>query len=320
MNYTEKTTLYEQSKKSLRKVKGDQAFQKIEKNSSAAIKLDAVYQAENEEALVAAGYIRQSKFNNANVYRGGRGQGRGLASTGRGAGQRGQYTNFNHHQGALRRNNFGGSSSERPVNPPGANGQILTCIACGSFRHMLADCPHSWENLSKVNFVSSEQVARPVLFTGNIKADINQLGNEARNCAVLDCACSSTVCGQQWLVNYLDSSNDSDKENVRKSAGIKVFKFGGGEKLTSLGCYYIPAVIADTAVTIQTDVVTSDIPLLLSLDVMKRAKIKLDLEHDSAEIYGKVIALNHTSLVTTVFHSTNMKCQLKMYMQLNYIR
>ena len=73
------------------------------------------------------------------------------------------------------------------------------------------------------------------------KVDINHFGNEAQNCAVLDCACSSTVCGQQWLESYLNSLNDSDKEKFRNSAGNK---------------------------------------------------IKLDFEHDSAEIYGK---LNHTS-------------------------
>ena len=47
--------------------------------------------------------------------------------------------------------------------------------------------------------------------------------------------------------------------------------------------------------TIQTDVVDSDIPLLLSLDTMKRAKIKLDLEHDTAEILGETVNLNHTT-------------------------
>ena len=46
--------------------------------------------------------------------------------------------------------------------------------------------------------------------------------------------------------------------------------------------------------TIKTDVVTSDIPLLLSLETMKKAGVKLDLVNDSAEIFGKHIPLNHT--------------------------
>ena len=46
--------------------------------------------------------------------------------------------------------------------------------------------------------------------------------------------------------------------------------------------------------TIKIDVFTSDILLLLSLETMKKAGIKLDFDNDSAEIFGKHIPLNHT--------------------------
>ena len=48
-------------------------------------------------------------------------------------------------------------------------------------------------------------------------------------------------------------------------------------------------------VTLKTDVVGSDIPLLLSRTAMKRAGVKMDLENDSATIFGKDIALNLTT-------------------------
>ena len=92
----------------------------------------------------------------------------------------------------------------------------------------------------------------PILFTGNVKEEINQLRVEAQNCAVLDCACSSTVCGKQWLKRYLESLSIEDQAKVEKTTGVKVFKFGGDETLTSLGCYKIPAVIADKEVIICT--------------------------------------------------------------------
>ena len=53
--------------------------------------------------------------------------------------------------------------------------------------------------------------------------------------------------------------------------------------------------IAGKEVTIKTDVVESDIPLLLSRAAMKKAAIKLDLETDTAVIMGKEEALNLTS-------------------------
>ena len=46
----------------------------------------------------------------------------------------------------------------------------------------------------------------------------------------------------------------------------------------------IPAFLTGRDVMIMTDVVDSDIPLLLSVNFMKNAKVKLDLENGTAEI------------------------------------
>ena len=48
----------------------------------------------------------------------------------------------------------------------------------------------------------------------------------------------------------------------------------------------IPAVIANTKVKINTDLVSSDIPLLLSRSSMKRANMTIDFENDTAFIFG----------------------------------
>ena len=79
------------------------------------------------------------------------------------------------------------------MNPAGADGKTLTCRVCDLYRHLLIDCPYSWENLAKVNIAEDENV---VLFTGYNKGEISQVGIDAHNCAVLDSACSSTVCGE----------------------------------------------------------------------------------------------------------------------------
>ena len=71
-----------------------------------------------------------------------------------------------------------------------------------------------------------------------------------------------------------------------------MFKFGGGTCLKTKCEYSLPAVIAGKEVTIKTDVVESDIPLLISRTAMKKAAIKMDLENDT--IMGKGAALNLT--------------------------
>ena len=39
---------------------------------------------------------------------------------------------------------------KKKLNPLGLNGLILLCKSCGSYRHFVADCPDSWENMMKM--------------------------------------------------------------------------------------------------------------------------------------------------------------------------
>ena len=57
----------------------------------------------------------------------------------------------------------------------------------------------------------------------------------------------------------------------------------------------IPGKIAGKAVTIKTDVVNSEIPLLLSKKSMKCAGPKIDFLQDKVSIFGKDISLQFTS-------------------------
>ena len=186
------------------------------------------------------------------------------------------------------------------MNPMGPDGKILTCRCCRSTRHLVAKCPHSWENMSKTNVtdikakVNITEDKYVVIFTGYHKGDIAQLSIDARNCAVLDSACSSTVCRDTWLENYLNSLDHEDRRKIKRSFGQKIFKFGG-ERFKSKREYNLLAVIAGKAVTIKTDAVGSDIPLLLSRQAMKTAEVKMDLESDTAQNFDKDIALNLTT-------------------------
>ena len=186
-------------------------------------------------------------------------------------------------------------------------GKILTCRCCGSYRHLVAKCPYSWENMSETNVtermanVNTTEDEQIVLFTRSHKGDIAQLGIDARNCAVLYSACSSTVCGVIWLENYLNSLDHENRRKIKRFIGQKTFKFGGEECLKSKGEYNLQAVIAGKEVTIKTDAVESDIPLLLSRQAMNftgkscRPGVKTDLESDTAQIFDKDIALNFTT-------------------------
>ena len=317
MDYSKKAELYEQAQKSLQKYKGDQVNTGASAyESTPAIKLEPAFIAEEEDVLFTSGYRGANRgFQHSN-----RGRGRG----GRGGVTRGgiqrERTNEEYHSdsevpyNSFNNNNRGGRGgrrgrggarvnrgvAKRNMNPVGSDGNVLTCAACGSFRHLLSVCPDSWENLEKalvceeVKFTEGDEID-VILYTGDKKDKIAELGKESQNSMVLDSACTHSVCGQPWMDCYLDSLEDDARDEVRQEPGVKRYKFGGGEILKSNALVCIPAEIAGKRFTIDTDVVDSQIPLLWSLGDMKKAKVKLDLANDVAEVFGRLVNLNYTS-------------------------
>ena len=76
--------------------------------------------------------------------------------------------------------------------------------------------------MRKVNEVEEE---RAIIFTGYNTEEVRRLDIDVRNCTVLDSACSSTVCGDSWLNNYIESLEKNDRTKVKQTKGQRVFKF-----------------------------------------------------------------------------------------------
>jgi hypothetical protein len=148
-----------------------------------------------------------------------------------------------------------------------------------------------------------------VFLTKYNKRGDKRISEEALRCAVLDSACSSTVCGEKWLQDYLVSLAPETRNKVTSSNSYKVFRFGGGERLRSVGRFVIPANIAGKERQIMTDVVRSDVPLLLSRRAMKRARVKLDLQNDTVEIFGEKVILKETTSGHYCIHINKEKIQ-----------
>ena len=214
----------------------------------------------------------------------------------------------------------GARSGERPVNPLGVNGKPLLCTGCGSFRHFLNSCPESWENLKRhsVQYVDqndeydheqygdnnysefdnyyedTEPSVHYAFLTGHNRSEMSTFVTEAQNCAVLDTACGSTVCGKQWFDSYINSVGSDGIKQVAGPSNCS-FKFGAGPVVPSSGAFEIPVTMAGVDLMLHTDVVECDIPLLLSKQTMKDVGIVIDMLHDRAMIFGKDIPLDTTS-------------------------
>ena len=190
--------------------------------------------------------------------------------------------------------------SGRGSNPIGADGSVTTCNVCGSKMHWARYCPHGYYRRSPAQSGyrnKQEDVQITLIATGsNFDDKVEVLFSETIGHILLDSGCSKTVCGEQWLSCYLDALSASEKSKMETEASSTVFKFGDGRRMTSLKCVTIPCVLADKNIMIRTDVVKCNIPLLLSKSSMKRAGMILNLNSDSAVIFGKNVKLETTSL------------------------
>ena len=71
------------------------------------------------------------------------------------------------------------------------------------------------------------------------------------------------------------------------------------ETLKSILSVVLPCIIAGMKISIFTDVVDSDIPLLLSKNAMKRAKTHINFENNTVTMLGRKVPMQCTSSVTT---------------------
>ena len=272
MNYENRTSLYEEAVKSLKKFKGDNSIGSTIVRSE--MKLEPTIIVANKEAMVAEGCVKAK-------------QTAILSKQRERSWNRRKYFQDSRKQISRQSNRIMGK--RKKINPIGTDGRYLTCKSCGSYRHLLVDCPDSWENMTKVYTAEDEHV---VLYTGCVTDKNAEIKTNSSDCAVLDSGCSSNVCGKLWLDNYLKTLDQEDRDEIYYSSGKRLFTFGCGTQLKSKGECIIPAFIAGRRVKIKTDVVDSEIPLLLSRNEMKNLGAKIDLKNDRAEIFGKTVLIN----------------------------
>jgi hypothetical protein len=295
MDFKNEEETYKQAKAGLAKYM-NKYVAKVE--DSGGIKLDSVLTVKEEEVLLTKGWTRPQP-----------GRGRGGGGSG-----------FREKGGA------GKEKHVKNINQAGEDGKPLICPSCGSYRHLLAECPDSYENQAKkksqafaaavvqesgeeedalfmadykygMKKMATDGPAEDVIMYTNNKEKIAHLGGECLGSALLDCGCTSNVMGEAWWRSYKASLSPELKAKVKESdpAGKK-FRFGGGRVLPSIKLVMFPATLAGKDVMFRSHVVSSDIPLLWSRPSMAKAGTVLDLPQDKAKIFGEWIDLNRTSV------------------------
>ena len=159
------------------------------------------------------------------------------------------------------------STNKKKLNLQDRTGNITVCFNFSSRFHWSYDCPYSHSSRNKHGIEIEEDFSVPhvvLISKQKRKYSGDILGGETLGSAVLDGGASSTVCGTKWYKCFLEILTDAQMKKIVKIKGVRTFKFSDGNKLNSLYKVILPCVIADIEVSIITDVVNSDIPLILS--------------------------------------------------------
>lgn len=198
-----------------------------------------------------------------------------------------RYQNNNRRQDTPKRRSCDNS---RATNPPDRTGRPTRCAICQSIYHWAAKCPEKKSDHSTLYVEDSIILHQSMQNTSDMKS----LVAETWSSALLDCGASKTVCGTEWLEQYKQCLPQESLDKIETSESSSTFRFGDGKRVTSQKVVSLPAIIGHTEVLINTDVVDSDIPLLLSRDSMKKANMNLDFESDTMTAFGEKIPLINT--------------------------
>ena len=290
IDMSKKTELYKQAKASLIKFFASMRPSDITKHEETCglpeMKLDT------EDTLYAGGF--------RGGYRGGRGGYRG-GQQGRGGYNQGPWRNSNPQP-------FNRPYS-KPINPNDREGKPQLCHSCGSFRHLQAACPDRYEaHFEQVNDQAQaeqnqiEEVADGDHFVGFntnefeiFAATIGKIRpEEVFACVVIDTGCVKSVAGRDWFNDFCAILSSKTKSQIKVYNSEKTFKFGGDLRKKSLGFYEIPCSLGGQNILLKIDVVDADIPCLISKEALKRGKVKIDVENDLINIFGRQLKLNTT--------------------------
>lgn len=177
---------------------------------------------------------------------------------------------------------------EKGKNPISRMGTQTRCRICQSINHWAKDCPD--KSVNEVTLTINELV----LHASNDTV-LRTLVSETWNAVVLDCGATGTVCGRSWFKEYTSSLNEDDLASITHAESSKAFRFGDGKIVTSAGTAVIPAVIGQKKLSIRTDIVDADIPLLLSKTAMKNAKMSLNFDDDTLSAFDQKLPLRVTA-------------------------
>ena len=270
------------------------ATDKIKKEESFETTLynEPNYSEETEEEKKTSGYETLMSRDDSG-YRRGNYRGRQNFRSNRNKQYRGR--NNSKYERNFRNDDFRGIK-DRSITNHSKFGQTMKCYCCGSKYHLIRKCPDisAWKPKQEGSLEGERERKFTynyfmVYMGGEEEGELKTLMEECKGYAVLDCGCPHTVCGEKWMENYIENLSENDRKDIEITNSSQSFTFGDGRGVRSKRKMKIPVWMGGIRCSLTTDVVEAEIPLLLSINVMERAKMVLDFAREEIKIHGKYI-------------------------------
>ena len=259
---------YETMKTQLKKIFGDSSRDHLPSSDLTNIKVEPVFEASAEDSYYGNNF-RSNKY---------RYNQKGKQSQNKG----------NYPKQDTRRFS---ASSKKGRNPMNKRGEVSRCDICDSINHWASTCPDAvYYQQEQQNSSSDEENSHQVtLFQSSLVTDdqLKVFVSETLNTAVLDSGATANVAGKTWIDCYIGSLSDSDKTKVSYSESGSSFKFGSDTVFNSLYKVKMPASIGSHEIQVETDVIDTNVPLLLSKKAMKTANTKINFKDDTVVMFGE---------------------------------
>ena len=143
--------------------------------------------------------------------------------------------------------------------------------------------------------VSCEDDDELTLLVENCLEDLCLAVGEARNIALIDSACPTTVAGIKWIRSFASCLPDNQRKQLNIEKSSRVYKFGGGEKRHSKGVVLLPCKLDNSLnVLVRTEIIEADLPLLIGNTTLKKGLAVLNFGRNTLELGGKKLNLMQT--------------------------
>lgn len=232
-------------------------------------------------------------------------------------------------------NQFQSRQGSYSMNPKDNRGYPTVCRKCRSTYHYWDQCPHvspqeKMNATKKVMYSQTNQHDEDLyiaLFQKSTPTSVEEtlcLTSEAINKAVIDSGCTKTCAGQRWFEAYLETLSDEERNEIQTMETNAGFRFGDNPPVIATEKVLLPVKINKVRLLLETEIVPTDVPLLLSKGTMKRAKAKINFATDTIELFGEEQSMMCTSsghyaipILTDILASDDVKLEAEVILFAN---